>query len=406
MRRVWGACLCAFVGRQSKQSGVLRQAGSFPSSSSCRLWTLAVPPGQYSSTMPRHLRSTKRRAASSSASFPSSVGNDDNRAPDPPKTKKKKVSKKKLNSTATRISAATGSTTVETLQHAIVENLQKEATKTTKDWFTNYVKGTTWIGCKLPTVRQCVHAVIPPTSKKKKKKSSEDTRTEENSLSSQLLLDTAVQLLQQPECDVKLAGMLILGECFPRNLDSEDDDDDNNNNKTMFPLSSTMVLDRLERDVLQADMVNDWSSTDWFANKVLRPLVFQAEPEHFRHELVYRVLNYAQTGNNIWYRRCAVIPFILYYKDRDVLPAHFVTKYIEACETSLLTSPSERFTQTGIAWALRYVVTAPKYGTQGERQEAMEMILRHGPLWTAEAKKSITEKLSKNDRLAVQLRKH
>lgn len=198
-----------------------------------------------------------------------------------------------------------------------------------------------------------------------------------------------MRLLEQDECDVKLAGMLILSECFPSN--------------GTFLLSSTVVLDRIEQSVLEPNLVNDWSSSDWFAVRVLKKIVLEA-PEAMSDEIVQRVLDYAQNGTNLWYRRCGIIPFVQYYNFREVLPSNIGQRLLQACEYSLLASPDERFTQTGVAWVLRYMLSH-QTATHAERDAAAAMVVKHGSLWTTEAKKSLTEKLSTTDSLAAKIRK-
>jgi DNA alkylation repair enzyme len=110
--------------------------------------------------------------------------------------------------------------------------------------------------------------------------------------------------------------------------------------------------------------------------------------------LAYRVLNFTKSKNtSLWHRRCGVVPFVTCTNPKRScqLPVNFVSRLIDACESSLLHSPKERFTQTGIAWTLRYILTN---SNEQNRQEAFDMIVRHGPIWTTEAKKSLTEKLS------------
>lgn len=280
--------------------------------------------------------------------------------------------------------STTRATTPDDLCKSIVDNLFQHANQSTRDWFENYVKGTTWIGCKLPTVRTCVKEIVPPI--KKKNKSTQETPL----FSTSVLLDTAVQLLQQPACDAKLAGMLILSECFP-----------------VAELTSHAVLDRLERNVLEANQVNDWSSADWFASKVLRKIALEAAPIHEtstrgQNEMVQRILDYTKQGTNLWYRRCGIVPFVQYYNHRTVLPDNIGSRLVQACEQSLLASPTERFTQTGVAWVLRYMLSR-QTATAAERQAATTMILSHPSLWNTEAKKSLTEKLAKNDPLRNQI---
>ena len=183
--------------------------------------------------------------------------------------------------------------------------------------------------------------------------------------------------------------MLILSERFPSN--------------GTFLLSSTVVLDRIEQSVLEPNLVNDWSSSDWFAVRVLKKIVLEA-PEAMSDEIVQRVLDYAQNGTNLWYRRCGIIPFVQYYNFREVLPSNIGQRLLQACEYSLLASPDERFTQTGVAWVLRYMLSR-QTATYAERDAAAAMVVKHGSLWTTEAKKSLTEKLSTTDSLAAKIRK-
>jgi len=329
----------------------------------------------------------------------------------------------------------------------VIQGLHQVADPKTKDWFTNYVKGTTWIGCKVPIVRKVVKDVwsrteiksttrtktTTTTTKSKQKKNAKqgedeeddeeklkkDEPTEEEDMILILVLDSAVTLLQQEECDVKLAGMILLSECMP-----------------IQQLVTRLTLQRLYDDVLLGNHVPDWSSADWFAMRVLRKIVFS---EYGNPTLIDQVLNFTtlqdtSEENYTFVRRCGVVSFLQYDKpaNRKQLPHDFGPKLIQACERSLLTSPDERFTQTGIAWVLRYVLLihptkqSLKSGKTNnnnrkkkktadsdddddddndnindeiidEAKEAMEMIVRHGPLWTMEAKKSLVEKLSKND---------
>lgn len=268
--------------------------------------------------------------------------------------------------------AATGTITITTkasavntlLVEEILHGMQRRADPKTKGWFTDYVKGTTWLGCKVPVTRSVVKEVLKNTKAVRKP-------------STPQLLDAAVELLQHEACDVKLSGMLLLSEHVP-----------------LEELATATTLQRLEDDVLLQHCVDDWSSADWFAMKVLRKIVVSGD-----HELALRVLDYTQVQdtthhhNYLYVRRCGVVSFLNFEKHRDALPFDFARQLVNACEHSLLTSPTERFTQTGIAWVLRYVLLLEKE----ERDIAVEMIVQHGSLWTMEAKKSLTEKLGKSD---------
>ena len=111
-----------------------------------------------------------------------------------------------------------------------------------------------------------------------------------------------------------------------------------------------------------------------------------------------RILDFSRRGTNLWYRRCGVVCFVNYYKNRTKLPFDIGTRLVQAAEYSLLASPEERFTQTGIAWVLRYALLEPE-----DRDATLAMIVRHGDLWTVEAKKSLLEKLHKSDPKRTQI---
>jgi hypothetical protein len=248
------------------------------------------------------------------------------------------------------------------LAERILRGMHERADAKTKAWFTNYVKGSEWIGCKVPTVKATIQEIYQ--EKKSTKQKPEDDET---------ILDNAVYLIQNPACDAKLAGMILLSEKL-----------------SISKLVSEESLDRFDTDVWKdPSVIANWSSADWFSNRVLSKIVFADN----NPTLVQRVLDYARLPDaSLWQRRCGVVSFLKYTKHRDKLPADFGSQLIEACNDSLLISPDERFTQTGIAWVLRYVLLEP-----AEKEEALAMIRRHGSLWTTEAKKSLAEKLGKND---------
>jgi len=251
-------------------------------------------------------------------------------------------------------------------QH-IVREMSRQAKRGTKDWFENYVKGTKWLGCKTPTVHDIVKNVMKDREKDDKGEDHESTS---------IVVDAAFRLLQREECDVKLAGMNLLSQYLPTEC-----------------LATESFLHRLESDILfDSDHVADWSTADWFAMKVLRKVVYHHPCPH-NERLIQRVLDYTRRkDDSLWVRRCGVVAFLQYNKHRDVLPADFASRLIAACEFSLLASPHERFTQTGVAWVLRYVLLEPT-----DRDEALAMIVRNGDKWTTEAKKSLTEKMHKGD---------
>ena len=224
---------------------------------------------------------------------------------------------------------------------SIVERMQEQASPAQKAWFENYVKGTTWIGLKVPQVRAIVKEELPVD------------------------LEVAWDLLQHPAADAKLAGMIVLQETKPHSQWTNMD-----------------TLDRLDRVILPTH-VNDWSTCDWLAMRVMKPLALADA------DLAKRILSMTRTGGTVWHRRCGLISFVQYDKQKwptDDLP------FLQAAEDMLLASPDERFTQTGVAWFLRYALLV-----KDDKDEAYAMIVRHGDLWTTEAKKSLVEKLPKSN---------
>lgn len=260
------------------------------------------------------------------------------------------------------------------LADRILHGMNERADEKTKAWFTNYVKGTQWIGCKVPVVRSTIQAIYADMMTLSGKP-----------ISNAVLVDNAIQLVQNPACDAKLAGMILLSEKLP-----------------IDHLASGEMLDRLDRDVWNDhSIISDWSSADWFSNRVLSKIVFaeNSNGENNDFALSNRVLGYSRLPEaSLWQRRCGVVSFLKYDKHRTRLPENFGSQLIEACQDSLLLSPDERFTQTGIAWVLRYVLLEAT-----ERDEALAMICRHGSVWTNEAKKSLAEKLSKSDKRRKQI---
>jgi hypothetical protein len=276
----------------------------------------------------------------------------------------------------------TGNT--KSLASLIVSGLHQNAKPETKEWFSNYVKGTTWIGTKVPTVRKVVQNTI--------KNSEETTKMKATIYPMHVLIDESIILLQQDECDVKLAGMILLSEFCPiHQIDT-----------------AREVLDRLIDQILEPQTyITDWSTADWFAVRVLQKIAYGIvgggksavnDTSSNNHELALKIVNFARDGTTLWYRRCGIVTFVNYYNNRDKLPPNFASTLMNAAEQCLLASPEERFTQTGCAWMLRYALTQ-----KDDADLAMQIITRHSHLWTTEAKKSMVEKLPSSHKLRKQI---
>lgn len=270
------------------------------------------------------------------------------------------------------------------LASLIVSGLHQNAKPETKEWFSNYVKGSTWIGTKVPTVRKVVHDTI--------KNSGEKTKMKTTSYPMNVLVDESIVLMQQEECDAKLAGMILLSEFCPiHQIDT-----------------AREVLDRLIDQILEPQTyITDWSTSDWFAVRVLQKMAYgtsgcgRSAVNHTpnnNHELALKIVNFARDGTTLWYRRCGIVTFVNYYKHRDKLPPNFASTLMNAAEHCLLASPQERFTQTGCAWMLRYALTQ-----KDDADLAIQIITRHSHLWTTEAKKSMVEKMPSSHKLRKQI---
>jgi hypothetical protein len=152
----------------------------------------------------------------------------------------------------------------------ILNGLRKQANPATKAWFENYVKGTTFIGCKTPVVRMVVKNVLVASlklqvkkKKKKKKKKSTSSRDSDsddsdnddsdNDNNDNVIFHQAIRMLQQDAIDGKLAGMMLLQEHYP-----------------LAKLATMKVLDRLDRDILATNRVSDWSRTRLATNRIGR----------------------------------------------------------------------------------------------------------------------------------------
>jgi hypothetical protein len=254
------------------------------------------------------------------------------------------------------------------LADSILQGLQERADPQTKAWFSNYVKNTQWIGCKVPVVRATIQDIL---------------KTHKGQMTTETLLQNAISLLQNPHCDAKLGGMILLGEKIP-----------------LSELATCAALDRLDAEIWNDhSYIDDWSTADWLSMRVLSKIALAGNSQ-----LTERILNYTRAPNSsLWQRRCGIVSFLRYHQAKHagkIIIDNFGLRLIHACEDSLLQSPEERFTQTGIAWVLRYVLLE---ASSEEQEAARAMICRRGDVWTMEAKKSLVEKLGKKDSRRAQI---
>jgi hypothetical protein len=110
------------------------------------------------------------------------------------------------------------------LSDHIIQRMNQISNPQTKAWFTNYVKGTQWIGCKTPQVKQIVKDVMKcyrDTDHRISGSNGQDSQPERSeqlaSLSSSTfyLYEESIKLIKHEACDVKSAGMILLSEYIP-----------------------------------------------------------------------------------------------------------------------------------------------------------------------------------------------
>ena len=288
----------------------------------------------------------------------------------------------------------------ESIRHELMQNSDTKY----QEWITAYMKDAVpYIGCKVPTVEKVVRDIMKERipiqrsnyignkggddRKTRNKQHLEDNDQEGNSIN--LIIDVAFELLREPEGDVKISGMVLLSD-------------------HVLPISSTSralhILERLEDEIfiptendngnstsisIDGKHVNDWATSDALSMRVLKKLALSSGDDS---KLTLHVLEYATKGHTLWHRRCGLIPFLTYRNHLETLPDDIGVRLVDATEQCLQLSPTERFTQTGCAWLLRYILL------EGAHCEyALQMIARNGSLWTKEARKSIVKRLDSND---------
>lgn len=254
----------------------------------------------------------------------------------------------------------------------IIEQLERRATPSVKAWMTNYMKGSTpFIGCKIPVVRESVRCVVGQASKKRGRGDDDDDGLKTTSIATTTYVEDAISLLRHDCGDAKQAGIILLCEHEP-----------------LSTLSDEKMLSQLETQVLRTKerYVNDWAVADSLAIKVLKRM-WKNNPR-----LAPKILSWASDESaTLWHRRLGIVAFV---KELGSLPKGIdAFQLVNACEDNLLAAPDERFAQTGTAWVTRYALAC---GDDAVREHALNMVVRHGKLWTTEAKKSLVEQITRD----------
>ena len=184
-------------------------------------------------------------------------------------------------------------------------------------------------------------------------------------------MEDAISLLRHECGDAKQAGIILLCEHEP-----------------LSTLSDEKMLAQLESQVLRTKerYVNDWAVADSLAIKVLKR-IWKNNPR-----LAPKILSWASDESaTLWHRRLGIVAFV---KELGSLPKGIdAFQLVNACEDNLLAAPDERFAQTGTAWVTRYALAC---SDDAVREHALNMVVRHGKLWTTEAKKSLVEQITRD----------
>lgn len=177
----------------------------------------------------------------------------------------------------------------------------------TKAWFENYLKhAISYRGVKTPVVRRIVaewhraHGLqrLPDLEQ----------------------LALAGSLIRRSHAEDKFAGTLYIQRYLLRRVDAG----------AILSMAEDLFANRAFRD---------WSTTDWFAVRVLGPLIVR----HGR-DAATRIAAW-HAADDLWQRRSAIVPFRAVVRDRayhDLIEATIAT----------LVEERERFIQTGIGWVV------------------------------------------------------
>jgi hypothetical protein len=343
------------------------------------------------------------------------------------------------------------------LSDRIIERMIQVSNPHTRAYFMNQVQGTQWLGCYVPQSEEILKDVMThylhhdddthgTTTCCDDDRNRPDHPQRSELLSSLSVSSTSIywesmKLIKHEACDVKIVGMMLLMGYIP-----------------LPEIATIAILDHLENELFLQNptIINDYSTADDFALRVLQPIAYDQENDDpnsttgtgsnilSSYPLADRILQFATAKNDmtttIWHRRCGIVPFVNHIHGYAIfktkkkamksnlryLPKEFTFKLIDACEQNLLRTPNERFTKTGIASVLRFVLasssesssstiattaetnnnssspqeedaTSNDSASNSPRQVALNMIVRYSSLWTPEVKKKFVRKLKPND---------
>lgn len=267
----------------------------------------------------------------------------------------------------TEKSGVAASAAAKELAETVQTHLAAAACPKAKAWMENYVKRSQQRGNKAPACRQCLlNSLAALTSNCKDTPTAASTlaaaREGAGRVSVEVMADAACLLIQSPFADDKFTGILLLAEFVlvdKRALAGE-----------------AVVLDTgsfLGRIGVCYDLrfVDDWSTADWMSIKVLGPFIMTKSAGTERAHAARQLLAWSAlpaSSSSVWKRRAGHVTFVNYICHRGksntkgradkgdaLLYEGFLSDLISACQHALLCS-SERFSNTGAGWVLRYTI--------------------------------------------------
>jgi 3-methyladenine DNA glycosylase AlkD len=203
-------------------------------------------------------------------------------------------------------------------RHSLLDNLgeriQAHASEQTRRWWERYLRGqASFRGAAMKAVRSELHGWYRAHDL--------DDRSPRDQAS------LAVALIRRPMTEDKLAGILFLQEI-------------------LIPLGepSCRELTPSFEGLFSDGHLSDWNSVDWFAVKVLGPLIRRdGEP-------CARAISGWRATPVLWQRRAGAVAFVGPLHDGELF-AGMYDEVIACCET--LVASTQRFSQTGAGWVLR-----------------------------------------------------
>jgi 3-methyladenine DNA glycosylase AlkD len=194
----------------------------------------------------------------------------------------------------------------------LFHRLQPYADSATKRWWENYVKASApFLGVKMPVIRRELHHWHKEFI--------------QGSIELEDQVHLAIELIEQPYTEEKLAGILYFQEI-------------------LLPARAIRIPEHLVHFARLFDqgMIYDWNVCDWFCVKVLGPLI-QREGTSCAP-----LISDWSRAENLWRARASLVAFVKVARDSLYYP-----EIRRSCCTVI--QRPERFAKTAVGWILREI---------------------------------------------------